>query len=62
MERVLKENAGSVKLDSVNKGIKNRVKEIVRRRNSSYAVVVPVVSVAGGRVAQNDDWIEKEFF
>ncbi|MDR2137836.1 MAG: hypothetical protein LBO68_06060, partial [Synergistaceae bacterium] len=62
-ERALKEFAGSRKVDveSLSKGIKNRVRDVVRRRGASYAVVMPLISVAGeDRNAGN--WLEKEFF
>jgi ribonuclease J len=62
-ERVLKEFAGSHKIDveSLSKGIKNRVRDVVRRRSTSYAVVLPLISVAGEeRNAGNR--LEKEFF
>jgi ribonuclease J len=62
-ERVLKEFAGGRKIDpdAVRKGIKNRVREVVRRRNASYAVVMPLISMTGdSRSAEN--WLEKEFF
>jgi ribonuclease J len=62
-ERVLKEFAGGRKLDveSLSKGLKNRVRDVVRRRSASYAVVMPLISIAGDdRDAGNR--LEKEFF
>jgi ribonuclease J len=62
-ERVLKEFTGSHKIDveSLSKGIKNRVRDVLRRRNASYAVIMPMISVVGEeRNAGN--WLEKEFF
>ncbi|MDR1376920.1 MAG: ribonuclease J [Synergistaceae bacterium] len=62
-ERVLREFAGSRKIDidAVGKGIKNRVREVVRRRNASYAVVMPLISVTGNK-RDSKNWLEKEFF
>jgi ribonuclease J len=62
-ERVLREFSGSRKIDvdAVSKGIKNRVREIIRRRNASYAVVMPLISVTGNN-RNGKNWLEKEFF
>jgi len=62
-EKAAKEFAGGrgVDAEALGKGIKSCVREVIRRRNSSYAVVMPLISVAGGsRRAKN--WLEKEFF
>ncbi|MDR2179454.1 MAG: ribonuclease J [Synergistaceae bacterium] len=62
-ERVLKESSGGRKIDvdAVGKGIKNRVRDVIRRRNASYAVVMPLISVTGGS-GNTQNWLEKEFF
>ena len=44
----------------MSKVIRSRVRDVLRRRNSSYAVVIPVISVAGSD--SSDTWLEKEFF
>jgi ribonuclease J len=63
VERVLREFSGSRKIDAdaVSKGIKSRVREIIRRRNASYAVVMPLISVTGNN-RNGKNWLEKEFF
>ena len=63
-ERVLKEFSGSVNLDAeaVSRGIRSRVRDVLRRRSSSYAVVLPIVSIAGQAPAADETWLEKEFF
>lgn len=61
-DRVLKEcSGGALKADAVSKGIKNRVRDIIRRRSSSYAVILPIVSIAGSN-SDGADWLEKDFF
>jgi len=65
-ESVLKEFAKRGKVDKIDaealgKSIKIRIGDIVRRRNASYAVVMPLVSVAGDE-RDSANWLEKEFF
>jgi ribonuclease J len=49
--------------EAIGKGIKSRVREIVRRRSASYAAVLPLISVAGAqREGKGKNWLEKEFF
>jgi hypothetical protein len=62
-ERVMKEFSGSRMLDveALSKGVKSRVREVVRRRNASYAVVMPLISVMGDHRGSKN-WLEKEFF
>ncbi|NLL36600.1 MAG: ribonuclease J [Fretibacterium sp.] len=60
--RVLKEHKGAFKLEAVSKAVRNRVRDILRRRNSSYALIVPVFSVVGKGSHSSDNWIEKDFF
>jgi ribonuclease J len=56
-EKVLKEFSSAagrgIDIEALVKGIKSRVREVVRRRNASYAVVLPLISVAGGRGSKN---------
>jgi ribonuclease J len=47
--------------EALGKSIKNRIYEVVRRRNASYAVVVPLISVTGDEHG-SENWMEKEFF
>ncbi|MDR3230287.1 MAG: ribonuclease J [Synergistaceae bacterium] len=62
-ERVVKEFSGSrsVDPDAVSRALKTRVREVARRRSASYAVVLPLISVAGGGRGEKN-WLEKEFF
>jgi hypothetical protein len=48
-------------VEALSKGVKSRVREVVRRRNASYAVVMPLISVAGDHRGSKN-WLEKEFF
>ena len=63
-ERVLKEFSGASNIDAeaVSRGIRSRVRDVLRRRSSSYAVVLPIVSIAGQESAVDETWLEKEFF
>ena len=63
-ERVLKEFAGAPNIDAeaVARGIRSRVRDVLRRRSSSYAVVLPIVSIAGQESSTDETWLEKEFF
>jgi ribonuclease J len=62
-ERVLKElSGGRMDAETVSKSIKSRVREVVRRRSASYAVVMPLISVAGEGRRGDKNWLEKEFF
>jgi ribonuclease J len=58
-EKVVKELSGSQMIDAeaLAKGIKNRVREVMRRRNASYAVVLPLISVTGGSRGSKN-WFE----
>ncbi|MDR1648707.1 MAG: ribonuclease J [Synergistaceae bacterium] len=63
VERVLKEfSGGRVDAEAVSKSVKSRVREVVRRRSASYAVVMPLISVAGAGQRGGKAWLEKEFF
>lgn len=59
--RVLLRRRG-VDVDSVSRNIKNRVRDVLRRRNSSFAVVLPVISVRETERHDEAAWLEKEFF
>ena len=63
-ERVLKEFTGASNIDAeaVSRGIRSRVRDVLRRRSFSYAVVLPIVSIAGQAPAVDETWLEKEFF
>lgn len=63
-ERVLKEFSGTASIDAevVARGIRSRVRDVLRRRSSSYAVVLPIVSIVGQDASLGDTWLEKEFF
>ena len=48
--------------EAVSRGIRSRVRDVLRRRSFSYAVVLPIVSIAGQAPAVDETWLEKEFF
>ncbi len=62
-ERVLKEFSGSrtIDPDAISRAIRSRIRDVARRRNASYAVVMPLIAVAGGS-RDEKNWLEKEFF
>ena len=62
-ERVLKESAkkGKIDAEALSKSIKIRIGDVVRRRNASHAVIVPLISVAGDE-RNSTNWLEKELF
>jgi hypothetical protein len=55
-------SGGRVDAEAVIKSVKSRVREVVRRRSASYAVVMSLISVAGERQRSGKTWLEKEFF
>ena len=63
-ERGIREFAGkrSVDVEAVAKVIRSRVRDVLRLHNSSYAVVLPVISVAGRDASADETWLEKDFF
>ena len=63
-ERGIREFSGSRSVDreTVAKVIRSRVRDVLRRRNYSYAVVLPVISVIGEDHGADDTWMEKDFF
>jgi ribonuclease J len=68
-ESALKEYTKKHKLGKLNKldtealgkSIKSRIYEVARRRNASYAVVMPLISVAGDE-HDSGNWMEREFY
>ena len=63
-EQSIQELSGgrSVDVEALTKAIRGRVRDVLRRHNSSFAVVMPVISVAGQKDAADDAWLEKDFF
>lgn len=58
-ERAIQELAGKrVNPDALRKSVKTRVRDVLRKRNSSFAVVLPVISVKH----DENNFFEKEFF
>ena len=58
-ERAIQELAGKrVNVEALKKAVKTRVRDVLRKRNSSFAVVMPVISVKG----PGHDFFEKDFF
>jgi len=62
-EKILNEFAKKRDVDAqaLAKSIKIRISDILRRLNGSYAVVMPLISVAGSE-RDSVNWLEKEFF
>jgi ribonuclease J len=62
-ERAVREFAGSRSVDAeaVGRTLKTRLRDVARRRNASYAAVLPLISVAGVH-SDEKNWLEKEFF
>ena len=62
-ERAIQEMAGGrVNVDALKKTLKARVRDVLRKRNSSFAVVLPVVSVRQSGYYDDISNYEKEFF
>lgn len=60
-EHAIQELAGKrANLESVRKIVKTRVRDVLRKRNSSFAVVLPVISIR--RSGGDDNIFEKDFF
>ncbi|MDR1742143.1 MAG: RNase J family beta-CASP ribonuclease [Synergistaceae bacterium] len=55
-------HAISLDVEAVSRSVKSRVSDVLRRRSSSYAVVLPLISVQGGepRAASAADFLERE--
>ncbi len=61
-ERAVKENSGRrANAESLGKVLKARVRDILRKRNSSFAVIIPIVSICKSDY-DRDASFEKEFF
>jgi len=56
-EFVKKRRADKIDAEALGKSVKIRVCEVVRRRNASYAVVMPLISVAGGEQSLTN-WVD----
>jgi len=56
-EFVKKRRVDTIDTDALSKSVKIRVGEVVRRRNASYAVVMPLVSVAGNG-HETSNWMD----
>lgn len=62
-ERVITESAGKrVNLDSLKRAIKTRVRDVLRKRNSSFAVILPVISLKRSGYYDDTAIFEKDFF
>ena len=60
-ERAIQELAGNrVNIDALKKALKARVRDVLRKRNSSFAVILPVISVKHDY--DNNIFFEKDFF
>ncbi|MBQ9564796.1 MAG: ribonuclease J [Synergistaceae bacterium] len=63
-ERGIRECAGKrgMNAEIISKLLRGRVRDVLRRHNASYAVVLPVISIACRGQDVDDTWLEKEFF
>ena len=62
-ERAIQELAGSrVNIDALKKAVKARVRDILRKRDSSFAVILPVISVKQSGYYDDYSKYEKDFF
>ena len=64
-ERAIKELAGQgrrVNIDALKKALKARVRDVLRKRNSSFAVILPVISVKQSGYYDDISTYEKDFF
>ena len=64
-ERAIQELAGQgrrVNIDALKKTVKARVRDVLRKRNSSFAVVLPVISVRQSGYYDDISTYEKDFF
>ena len=60
-ENAIQENAGKrANVDAIKKIIKTRVRDVLRKRNSSFAVVLPVVSVKRGDYYDYDSYYKPD--
>ena len=62
-ENAVKElSGGRVSIDALKRNIKTKIRDVLRRHNSSFAVVLPVISVKRPGYYYDDMHYEKEFF
>lgn len=62
-ERAIKESSGKrANIDAIKKTIKTRVRDVLRKRNSSFAVVMPVISIKYPGYYDDTTFFEKDFF
>ena len=62
-ERAIQELAGKrPNIDAIKKAIKARVRDVLRKRNSSFAVVLPVISMKRPKYYDDNNFFEKDFF
>ncbi|MBQ4468829.1 MAG: ribonuclease J [Synergistaceae bacterium] len=62
-EQAIREFSGKkINVDSLKKSIKARVRDVLRKRNSSFAVVMPVVSLKRSGFYDDTSLFEKDFF
>ena len=62
-ERAIQELAGSrVNIDALKKAVKARVRDVLRKRDSSFAVILPVISVKQSGYYDDYSKYEKDFF
>ena len=62
-EHAIQELAGKrANLEAIKKVVKTRVRDVLRKRNSSFAVVLPVISMRGSDYYGENNIFEKDFF
>ncbi|MBR6900808.1 MAG: ribonuclease J [Synergistaceae bacterium] len=62
-EHAIQELAGKrANVEAVKKVVKTRVRDVLRKRNSSFAVVLPVISVKHSAYYDESNIFEKDFF
>ena len=62
-ERAIQELAGKrANVEAVKKAVKTRVRDVLRKRNSSFAVVLPVISMKNSAYYDENNIFEKDFF
>ena len=62
-EHAIQELAGKrANVEAVKKVVKTRVRDVLRKRNSSFAVVLPVISMKNSAYYDENNIFEKDFF
>ena len=62
-EHAIQELAGKrANVEAIKKVVKTRVRDVLRKRNSSFAVVLPVISVRSPDYEEENNIFEKDFF